>query len=298
MSRSFMAAFSAFAIRCAGYKKKVADPIRREKYIEKLRKNNEKPFKAPPYFYKSKPEKHIERGVELFYFNKGKERKIIYLHGGAYCEQPLLPHFSFCDTISYKTDSEIILPVYKKSPEYTFEATYDFLDSFYRELLKSTAAENIIFMGDSSGGGLALAFCEYLNENNLPMPKKLILLSPWVDISMEVPFLPELDRVDPSLQIDFLRQAGKNWAGETDVHDYRLSPAYYNKLGEMPPMTVYYGTHEAFLIDARAFRDKCKISGAKIDYREGAKMNHCFPIYPIPEAKKAQKEIIEIINKD
>ncbi len=298
MSRSFMAAFSAFAIKCAGYKKKVADPERREKYIEKLRKNNEKPFKAPPYFYKSKPEKHIEKGVELFYFNKGKERKIIYLHGGAYCEQPLLPHFSFCDTISYKTDSEIILPVYKKSPEYTFEATYDFLDGFYRELLKSTAAENIIFMGDSSGGGLALAFCEYLNEKGLPMPKKLILLSPWVDISMDTPFRKEFDTVDPSLQHGFLKKAGENWAGSTDVHDYRLSPIYYDKLGELPPMTVYYGTYEAFIDDGRRFKEKCESERAKLDYREYEKMNHCFPIYPIPEAKKAQKEIIEIINKD
>ena len=80
MSRSFMAAFSEFAIKTAGYKKKVANPVRREKYIEKLRKNNEKPFNKPPYLYKSKPEKHIERGVELFYFNKGKEKKIIYAY--------------------------------------------------------------------------------------------------------------------------------------------------------------------------------------------------------------------------
>ena len=298
MSRSFMAAFSAFAIKCAGYKKKVADPVRREKYIEQLRIKNEKPYKAPPYFYKSKPEKQIENGVELFRFNKGKAKKIIYLHGGAYCEQPLLPHFSFCDTISVKTDREVILPVYKKSPTYKFEQTYEFLDSFYRELLKTTKAEDIIFMGDSSGGGLALAFCEYLNENGLPKPQKLILISPWVDISMDNEFPPELDRVDPSLQRDFLREVAKNWAGDTDVHDYRLSPAFYDKLGELPPVTAYYGTYEAFLGDARAFRDKCEKAGAKLCYREYEKMNHCFPIYPIPEAKKAQKEIIDIINAD
>ena len=53
--------------------------------------------------------------------------------------------------------------------------------------------------------------------------------------------------------------------------------------------------YEAFLADARRFRDKCLEAGAPIDYREYEQMNHCFPIYPIPEAKKAQKEIIEFI---
>ena len=297
MSRSFMAAFSAFAIKAAGYKKKVADPVRREKYFEKLRVNNRKPYRIPPFPYKTKPEKHFVDGVETVYFNKGGQLKIIYLHGGAYCEQPLLPHFMFCDKIAASTGSEIILPVYKKSPEHKFTETYSFLEKLYNDLLKVTNPENIIFMGDSSGGGLALGFCEYLNEQSIPMPSRLILLSPWVDISMETPFDPEVEKHDPSLEIDFLRQCGLNWAGGCDVHDYRLSPVYYDRLADLPPMTVYFGTYEAFLADARRFRDKCLEAGAPIDYREGKMMNHCYPIYPIPEAKKAQKEIIKFITE-
>ncbi len=61
-------------------------------------------------------------------------------------------------------------------------------------------------------------------------------------------------------------------------------------------MTVYYGTYEAFIDDARKFRDTCALAGARLDYREYPQMNHVFAIYPIPEAKKAQREIIEIIK--
>lgn len=292
--RSFMAAFSAFCIKCAGYKKKVADPVRREKYIEKLRVNNRKPYSAPFSIYRAKPEKLIVEGVETFYFNKGKQKKILYLHGGAYCEQPLLPHFSFCDKAAVKCDREVILPIYKKSPENHFEATYDYLEKLYKGLLETTEPSDIIFAGDSSGGGLALAFCEYLKVIGLPQPAKMVLISPWVDISMETPFDPEIEKHDPSLQREFLAEVARNWAGGTDVHDYRLSPINGN-LHDLPPFLVYYGTYEAFLADARRFRDKCLEAGAPIDYREVEMMNHCFPIYPIPEAKKAQKEIIEFI---
>ncbi|MBO4339455.1 MAG: alpha/beta hydrolase [Clostridia bacterium] len=294
--RSFMSAFSAFVIGLSGYKKKVASPVRREKYIEKLRAKNEKPYNAPPFFYSTKPKKEIIDGVEVFVFNKGKDRKIIYLHGGAFCEQPLLPHFVFCDSIAKKADYEIILPVYKKSPNYTFEKTFDFLEKFYRELLNTVESQNIVFMGDSSGGGLSLSFCEYLNEIGLPQPKRMILLSPWLDVSMDTPFDKIFDKVDPSLQRDFLRVAGKNWAGDTDVHDYRVSPIYGN-LSSLAPITVYYGTYEAIITDARIFKEKCEKAGARLDYREYEKMNHVFPVYPIPEAKKAKKEIVDILKK-
>ena len=295
--RSFMSSFAAFVIGLSGYKKKVGDPIRRGKYIEKLRESNTKPYKAPPFPYRHKPEKQSAYSVELFIFNRGKRRKILYLHGGAFCEQPLLPHFMFCDTVAAETDSEIIMPIYKKSPTYTYKETFEFLEQYYKDLLESNEPRDILFMGDSSGGGLALSFCEYLYTVKLPQPRRLILLSPWVDVSMDTAFGREFDKLDPSLEHGFLQQAGKNWAGDTDVHDYRVSPIY-GDLEHMPEMTVYFGTYEAFITDARKFKEKCEQAGAKLDYREYEGMNHCFPIYPIPEAKKAQKEITDIINSD
>ena len=294
--RSFMSSFAAFAIGCSGYKKKVANPVRREKYIEKLRVKNGRPFKAMPFPYRSKTEMTVIDGVQTFFFNRGREKKIIYLHGGAFCEQPLPPHFWFCDTVSSKTDYEVIMPIYPKAPNHTYEDTYRYLKKLYYSLIENGQSENIVFMGDSSGGGLSLSFCEYLNEIGLPQPKRMILLSPWLDVSMDTPFREKFEKLDPSLQRDFLREAGKNWAGSTDVHDYRVSPIYGNLKG-LAPITVFYGTYEAIVDDARIFRDKCKQAGASLDYREYDGMNHVFVIYPIPEARKAQKEIIKILNK-
>ena len=294
--RSFMSAFAEFAIRSSGKKRMYANPLRRAKYIAKLGVKNDKPFKLPPFPYRSKTEKTEVDGTELIVFNNGKAKKIIYLHGGAYCEPPLLPHFMLCDRLALKTGYEVVFPLYKRAPKYTFETTFEFLDGYYRRLLKATAPENIVLMGDSSGGGLALAFCEYLRNEGLPQPSRMILLSPWLDVSMDTPFSTDIDRVDPNLQYDFLKAAGKNWAGSADVHDYRVSPIY-GELTSLAPMTVFYGTHEALITDARIFRDKCEACGAELDYREYRDMNHVFVVYPIPEAKQAQEEIIDLLNK-
>lgn len=293
--RSFMSAFAAFAIRASGKKKMYADPVKRAAYFEKLRVKNEKPFHLPPYLYRSGIEKQTADGVEMFVFNKGAGKKVLYLHGGAYCEPPLLPHFMLCDKLARIAGVEILFPLYKRAPVHTFESAFNFLERLYRRLLRTVNAGDIVFMGDSAGGGLALAFSEFLKDIGLPQPARMILLSPWVDVSMDTPFSPEIDRVDPNLQYDFLKEAGKLWAGEADVHDCRVSPVY-GDLADLAPITVYYGTHENLLPDAEIFRKKCETARAELDYRVFEKMNHVFVVYPIPEAGRVQKEIIGLLR--
>lgn len=292
---SFMSAFAAFAIRASGRKKLYANPVKRANYIQGLTVKNSRPFRLPPYPYRAKPQKRMIDGVEVFTFQREREKKIIYLHGGAFCEPPLLPHFMLADKLAAKTEYAVWFPVYPKAPTHTFEETFALLEKLYRRFLSETDADNIVLMGDSSGGGLALSFCEYLKTVPLPQPKRMILLSPWLDVSMDTPFPPEVDKADPNLQVDFLREAGENWAGKTDVHDYRVSPLY-GDLTELAPMTVYYGTHENLIADARIFKAKCEAVGAALDYHEAEGMNHVFVVYPIPEAAKAQQEIIQLLN--
>lgn len=292
---SFMSKFSACVIRGSGRKRTYSIDKKREKYIDNLVIKNRKPFILPPFPYRSEVKIEKHNGVELVTFNKGRDKKIIYLHGGAFCEPPLLPHFMLCDRVAAETDYEVILPVYKRAPEHTFDETFEFLDGFYKKLLGKTESENLVFMGDSSGGGLAISFCEYLKTVSLPQPKRMILLSPWIDVSMDTPFSEDIDRVDPNLQYDFLKVAGENWAGSADVHDYRVSPIYGDLTG-LAPMTVYYGTHENFITDAHIFKDKCKKAGVPLDWHEVEGMNHVFVIYPIPEANTAQKEIIALLK--
>lgn len=102
---------------------------------------------------------------------------------------------------------------------------------------------------------------------------------------MKNPDASALERKDPMLGIYGLIEMGKAYAGDTNPNDYLLSPinGEINGLGEI---TLFVGTHEVFLPDARKFRDRLKAGEVKINYFEYPKMNHIFVLYPIPEAKK------------
>lgn len=298
--QSFMSIVAKNMLKYNGYKKKVNDVKREKNYLEERRIENLKPYKIPASTkMKSLVQKEALGNMEIFYINKNeveKKKSILYLHGGSYIEQPVVQHWTFLDRIAAATDVSIIVPIYPKAPGNQYSESFKYLMTIYQSQLADMQAENIIFMGDSAGGGLALAFAQYLLENKLPQPGKIILLSPWLDITMENKQVPSLDKKDPTLGIYGLIQAGKAWAGATDPHYYMLSPMF-GELHGLAEISLFVGTHELFLPDARKFRDLAREQNIMINYYEYPKMNHDFPLFPIPEAKKAQKQIIDIINR-
>jgi acetyl esterase/lipase len=220
---------------------------------------------------------------------------ILYLHGGAYVDQPLIPHWLFLDQVVKGSQAMVNVPIYPKAPVHQFQETYDKLLNLYRNILAQTKPQDIVFMGDSAGGGLALGFSQYLRKEGLPQPERLILISPWLDITMENPGIDGLEIKDPMLLRNHLKVMGKAWAGDTDRRDYRLSPINGSLKG-LPPISLFIGTHEMFLADARKFKIRAIAQGATISYHEYPKMNHDFPLFPIPEARKVLHEIIWLVG--
>lgn len=101
--------------------------------------------------------------------------------------------------------------------------------------------------------------------------------------------------VDPMLNLRLLIETGKIYSGDTDRSNYLLSPIN-GPLHGLGKITLFVGTHELFLADARRFRALAKREKVEINYFEYPKMNHVFPVLPIPEADLAMKQMIDIIK--
>ena len=157
----------------------------------------------------------------------------------------------------------------------------------------------IIIMGDSAGGGLALGFSMYLRDNKIDVSNKLILLSPWLDLDMTNMEVKIYEKLDPMLSILSLKVSGFAWVGgnKEKLQNPYVSPIF-GKFNDLPYIVTFVGTHELFypdLVKLDNILNEEKIKHKSIVYD---KMNHVFPILPIPEAKKVQNEIIEIIRNN
>lgn len=245
-------------------------------------------------------EKRIIHGVETILFNHKADNTngmtVVYFHGGGYVFQAKYEHLGFAERFAAATDCKVIFPVYPLAPKYTYEDSYCAMIAFYRSLLKDRDADSIVFIGDSAGGGMALSLTKQLRDQGIPMPGKVILISPALDASMQNPEIDarNLPEIDPMLTHSFYL-ASEAWAAGTPLDHPYISPMYGDLTG-LPPITVYVGTREMLWPDSQKFCVLAKEQGVEIDYREWPGMNHCFCIYPIPEGIATQDEMIDMIR--
>jgi acetyl esterase/lipase len=191
-----------------------------------------------------------------------KNVHIIYTHGGAY----VLPLQGIHWFIIYQlvmSGASVTVPVYGLAPEHTYRETFSELEAVYRYLLDSVGDGKIVLCGDSAGGGLALAQAVHYRHLGLRAPDRIILFSPWLDITLAHKDLPAFDAKDVMLAIPGLRECGRWWAGGDDPKSPLLSPLNAEMAG-LPLIDCFMGTEELLLPDARRLANKVAASGGEM----------------------------------
>jgi len=226
------------------------------------------------------------------------ENIILYIHGGAYAYQILAAHIRLCDLLATELNAKVYMPIYPLlSQNATYKSAYELLDLLYADLLGE--GKKIFIMGDSAGGGLSMAYVEYLNKNNegkevkdqIRIPDKMVLLSPWLDVSMSNKAISKCEEKDLTLASYGLVGLGKIWADDLDVKNSQISPIY-GDLSKLPDTMFFVGTDEVVYPDVMSCYNKMKgQEGRDVKLVVGEEFWHVYPIYSIPE-KQSSVEMI------
>lgn len=224
------------------------------------------------------------------------DRHVLFLHGGAYVVNMTPVHWFFIGAMIQALHCTVIVPDYPLLPEHGVEDIFAFIPSVYQELSERVGSSRITIMGDSAGGGLALAFCQYLHEKGLDQPAHLIMMSPWLDVNMDNPAIAEVDDRDPILNVQGLIDCGAAYAGKMDKRSYLISPLY-GSLEGLPETSLFVGTYEVMLPDARKFRQKAQATNLMLDYHEVPGLIHDGMLYPTPEGTICRKTIFKTLKK-
>jgi acetyl esterase/lipase len=221
---------------------------------------------------------------------------IVYTHGGAFVHPLGGPNWAIVKQVMRATGATITVPIYPLAPEHEHSETFYLLEQIYRDLLQRVAPERIVLCGDSAGGNLALAQALHYRGQALPLPGRIILFSPWLDLTMSNPDAAVVERRDVMLRRAELIEWGRWWAGAEDPRDALLSPIFADLRG-LPPVQIYQGMDDLFLPDARRLGERIEAAGGSVQLHETPGGFHVFMGATFtPEARAVFRRIGESLG--
>ena len=225
---------------------------------------------------------------------------IFHIHGGAFFLGSLKTHRAFLTQIAARTQMQVLHVDYPLSPEHQHPEAIDALFDIYTTLLdQGVQSKDIILSGDSCGAKLALALALRIQQEKLPQVSGLILLSPFLDLTLTSESLRYNAQHDALLSIETLETGIDYYVPKNmDKSDPTISPLFADLTG-LPPILVQIGSKEILLDDAQRFKERAEQANVKVHFKIYTGMWHNFQMFSawFDEAQQAIADLAEFAHQ-
>ncbi len=214
---------------------------------------------------------------------------LLYLHGGGYIVGGCDMHRQMVSHIARAGRILTLLPEYRLSPEHKFPAAIDDAVAVYRSLLKmGLKPQDIVFAGDSAGGGLSVATLLALRDAGDPLPAAAVLLSPFLDVTGSGESMKTRAEQDPWFREKDLAIVADHYC-EPHQRSFPLVSPVFADIEGLPPMFIQVGDDEILLSDSERIADQCVAAGIEVELQVWPEMWHVFQMFvgKMPESRQA-----------
>lgn len=217
------------------------------------------------------------------------KRVMFYIHGGCFVGGSRAAYRSFCSVLANKCFCRVVVPEYRLAPVNAFPSAIEDIQAVFRSLfteeqidrsLDSEVPEFII-AADGAGASIAMALLLNLKEKFRKCIKKVVLLSPWLNLSASSALFTSKKKLsDEILSSDILQQCASLYTYESNYENPLVSPlvAANELLEGFPPVYMQCGGKEILLNDAKAFDTLLKQLGIECRLDVWPSMMHLFQL--------------------
>lgn len=229
-----------------------------------------------------------------------KKYVILYCHGGGYSTGSCLYGRTLTTKLASTTSMDVLSFDYRLAPEHPYPAALeDAIKVWDYLMLLGYGARDIILTGDSAGGNLALALTLKLKADGRLLPRGLVLMSPWADLTSSGESHRTRADVDPVLDKAYIDRMIAAYMGEADKSKQMLENPYISPLfgdfAGFPPVYIQVGDNEILLSDSVELHKRLVEANVsvRLDCFEG--MWHVFQMSPFKTAYEAMDKNAEFI---
>jgi len=175
---------------------------------------------------------------------------VLYFHGGVYVLGDAVSAANLASQVGRRTGAKVISVDYRLAPEHPYPAAVGDALAAYEALLQNgIAPSDIVFAGESAGGGLAVATLVNARDHGLPLPAAAFVMSPYADLTLTGVTMKTKGEVDTLMSRENLEARVADYTSGQDAALGLISPIFA-ELSGLPPLLIQAGTHEVLLDDA------------------------------------------------
>ena len=227
-----------------------------------------------------------------------QHRAILYCHGGGYTSGNLGYSRPLASKLSHITGWPTLCFEYRLAPEHPYPAAVEDAERAWDYLMHlGYGARDVAVAGDSAGGNMALVLCHRLKAAGRRLPARLVLMSPWTDMTASGKSYTERASVDPTITLDYIRAVRSVYAGNENLVSPMLSPLF-GDFENFPPTLIQAGSNELLLSDSVRLRDRMLAAQVPCRLEVWNGMWHVFQMFPIKRANQAMERVGKFLLTD
>ncbi len=204
---------------------------------------------------------------------------VLYFHGGVYVIGDAFLAADLASQVGRRTGAKVISVDYRLAPEHPYPAAVDDALAAYEALLNNgTAPSDIVFAGESAGGGLAVVTLVNARDHGLPLPAGAYVMSPYADLTLAGTTMETKREVDPLLTRELLQARVTDYTAGQDASLALISPIFADLSG-LPPLIIQAGSHELLLDDAVRLAGRAATADVEVTLDITPGVPHVFQAY-------------------
>lgn len=212
---------------------------------------------------------------------------VFYVHGGSFVAErsPRITHL--VARFAAAAEARVFAPSYRLAPEHPCPAAVEDIVGAYAWQCETAPDEPVVALAESAGAAILVAALQQAIARGLPPPAGLVLLSPWVDLSLQSWSVTAASLLGTTpYTMESLALMARFYLNGRTATDPIASPLF-GSFASFPPTLIHASRADILYDDAVRLADAMRNTGCDLTVRLWAEETHVWERMQTPKARQS-----------
>jgi acetyl esterase/lipase len=218
---------------------------------------------------------------------KASRGHVFYVHGGSFVADRSPRITQLVARFAATAEAKVFAPSYRLAPEHPCPAAVEDIVAAWAWFHETWPDEPVVALAESAGAAVLLSALQQARTRGLPLPAGVVLLSPWVDLSLQSwsVIAASLMGTTP-YTMESLALVARFYLDGLPATDPIASP-FYGSFDGFPPMLIHASRGDILYDDAVRLAEKVRDAGGDLTVRLWSDETHVWERMNTPKARQS-----------